>query len=238
MSFELADIQYSNKICYYLLKNGQLTEEDNMELYRAYADNETIMNLVKEQGEAIECLIKSYGGVIYLIPKEDNDFLGFSKGELKRILGHSKATDKDYYLSQFAIITLLVEFYKSHGSTARSREYLRGGDFLNILSIRLAEGVSNSESEEKETEGVAYANIAEKFESLKSADVGGRAKTTKEGFILGILKFLEKQGLIQYIEQDDMIFPTKKMDNFMDWDILNKANYFRVLRVFGEETNE
>lgn len=238
MSFEIADIQYSDRIFYYLLKNGQLSEEKNTEFYRAYAENETIMNLVKEHGEATDCLVKSYGGVIYLIPKEDNDFLGFSKGELKRELCHSRATDKDYYLSQFVMITLLVEFYKSQGSTSRSREYLLGGDFLNIVSSRLAEGVSNSEGEEKEIEGIAYSNIAEKFESLKSDDTGKRTKTTKEGFVFGIFKFLEKQGLINYIEQDDMIFPTKKLDNFMDWDILNKSNYFRVLRVFGEETDE
>lgn len=238
MTFEMVDIQYSDKIYYYLLRNGQLSEEKNRELYRAYADNETIMNLVKEHGEASECMVKSYGGIIYLIPKEDNDFLGFSKGELKRVLCHSKATDKDYYLSQFVIITLLVEFYNSQGNSARSREYLRGGDFLNIISRRLAEGMTNSENEVKETNGIAFSNILEKFESLKSADSISRSKTTKEGFVYGILRFLEDQGLIDYIEADDMILPSKKLDNFMDWDILNKNNYSRVLRVFGEEADE
>ena len=35
-----------------------------------------------------------------------------------------------------------------------------------------------------------------------------------------------------------MIKPTKKLDSFMDWNILNKNNYNRVLKALGEESNE
>lgn len=56
------------------------------------------------------CNIERYGNVIYLIPKEENNFLGFSKTQLKAVLCKSNGTDKDYYLSQFVILTLLVEF--------------------------------------------------------------------------------------------------------------------------------
>ena len=62
------------------------------------------MNLVKSQGELADSNIERYGNVIYLIPKEDNDFLGFSKALLKYTLCKSTATDKDYYLVQFVIL--------------------------------------------------------------------------------------------------------------------------------------
>ena len=45
-----------------------------------------------------------YGDVVYLIPREDNTFLGFSKAQLKQLLCKSGGTDKDYYLSQFVIL--------------------------------------------------------------------------------------------------------------------------------------
>ena len=48
-----------------------------------------------------------------------------------------------------------------------------------------------------------------------------------------ILRFLEQQRLIDYIEKDDMIKTTKKLDQFMDWNLLNQNNYQRVLRVIG-----
>ncbi|HCR84077.1 MAG TPA: hypothetical protein DIW07_11860, partial [Lachnospiraceae bacterium] len=64
------------------------------------------------------------------------------------------------------------------------------------------------------------------------------ARTTKEGFLHYILIFLQKQGLIEYVEQDEMIKTTKKLDNFMDWNLLNQNNYQRVMQVLGVKENE
>lgn len=235
MAYTTEEIKLSNKIFYYLLKHGEL-KEDVEELYKNYSENENITELVKEMGEASECYVKKYGGIVYLIPKEDNDFIGYSKGELKKALCKSGANDKDYYLSQFVILTLLVEFYSSQSISSKSREYIKVGEFLNIITDRLKDGieraVDNAES------GIAFENILERFEALKSSDSKSTSKTTKEGFINTILDFLDSQGLIYYIKGDDMIKTTKKLDSFMDWNLLNKNNYNRVLKALGEEINE
>jgi len=233
MGYATEEIKISNKIFYYLLKHGELKEG---ELYKSYSENENVTELVKELGEASECYVKKYGGVVYLIPKEDNDYIGYSKGELKKVLCKSGANDKDYYLSQFVILTLLVEFYKSQSITSKSREYIKVGEFLNIITDRLKDGIDRSVNNEEN--GIAFENILERFEALKSSDTKSMSKTTKEGFINTILDFLDNQGLIYYIKGDDMIKTTKKLDNFMDWNLLNKNNYNRVLKAVGEETNE
>lgn len=235
MAYSIEEIKISNKIFYYLLKHGEL-KDDAEELYKNYSENENITELVKGLGDAAECYVKKYGGIVYMIPKEDNDFIGYSKGELKKILCKSGANDKDYYLSQFVILTLLVEFYGSQSISSKSREYIKVGDFLNIITERLKDGieraVDNLES------GIAFENILERFEALKSSDSKSIVKTTKEGFINTILGFLDGQGLIYYIKSDDMIKTTKKLDSFMDWNLLNKNNYNRVLKALGEEINE
>ena len=197
------------------------------------------MNLVKSQGEAFNVKVEKYGTTIYLIPNEDNNFLGFSKNELKKELCKSNATDKDYYLSQFVILTLLVEFYSSQGRDSKSRDSLRGGEFLNIISDRLKEAVEREDLEKIQADsGIAYENTYEKWEGLRSSDQKNRQKTTKEGFISNILKFLENQGLINYIEHDDIILTTSKLDNFMNFNILNKNNYERVLTALGGHEDE
>lgn len=238
MAYELEAVKISYNIFYYLLKHGELIEDKEKELFRAYSEDEKVKDLVREQATAYESFVEKYGGVIYLIPKEDNDFLGFSKGELKQKLCKSASNDKDYYLSQFVILTLLVEMYGSQGASAKSRNYIRGGEFLNIVSDRLKEGIEKQSEDEQDKMGIAYSNIAERYEALRSSDATDRKKTTKEGFLYAILKFLEDQGLIDYIEADDMIKTTKKLDNFMDWEILNKNNYMRVLKALGEIENE
>lgn len=237
MAYEIEEIANSQKIFYYMLQYRELKEEKERELYRAYTENESIMNLVKRQGEIAECNIERYGNVIYLIPKEDNDFLGFSKASLKNALCKSTATDKDYYLSQFVILTLLVEFYDGQSSTSKARDFMKVGELLNCVSSRLKEG-SDRQSEEEESGGLAFRNMLEAFEALRSDERGSRAKTTKEGFLYTILTFLQKQGLIDYIEADEMIKTTKKLDHFMDWNLLNKNNYSRVLSVLGVNKDE
>ena len=233
MAYELDEIRTSQEIFYYLLEHHELHENEEMQLYRAYTEQEEIQNLVKSQGEIAESRIERYGNVIYLIPKEENHFLGFSKAQLKTALCKSSGTDKDYYLSQFVVLTLLVEFFDGQGSSSKAREYMRVGELLNCISSRLKEGAESMDEEQEEQSGIAFSNMLEAYEALRSDDKGSRAKTTKEGFLHSILVFLQKQGLIEYVEADEMIKTTKKLDNFMDWNLLNQNNYHRVLRVLG-----
>lgn len=238
MTYELEEITLSQSIFYYLIEHRELKEEDDLSLYKAYTENENIMDLVKRQGIISKSLIERYGNIIYLIPNEDNNYLGFSKQNLKAILCKSTATDKDYYLSQFVILTILVEFYDGQGSSSKARDYLRVGELLNIISDRLKEGTSKSDEELEDREGLAFSNMLEAFEALRSEDRGSRAKTTKEGFIYNILKFLQVQNLVDFIEEDEIIKTTKKLDQLMDYNLLNKKNYRRVLAVLGVGEDE
>lgn len=232
MAYEIEDIKSSQEIFYYLLEHRQLKEEDEKQRYRAYTEKEEVQNLVKSQGEVAGCNIERYDNVIYLIPKEDNRFLGFSKADLKQALCKSNATDKDYYLSQFVILTLLVEFFDGQGGSSKIREYMRVGELQNCISKRLKEGAGSGEAEE-ERKGIAFSDMLEAYEALKSDEKGSRARTTKEGFLYNILNFLQKQGLIEYVEEDEMIKTTKKLDNFMDWNLLNQNNFMRVKRILS-----
>lgn len=231
MAYELEDIRMGQEIFYFLLEHHELSEEVQEQLFRGYAENERIQNLVKSQGDAALCDIERYGDVIYLIPREDNTFLGYSKGQLKQALCKSNGTDKDYYLSQFVILTLLVEFYDGQGATSKTRDYMRVGELQNSISARLKEGAQRLSEEEEDREGIAFSNMAEAYEALRSDEKGSRAKTTKEGFLYHILIFLQKQGLIEYVEEDEMIKTTKKLDQFMDWNLLNQNHFQRVKQV-------
>ena len=231
MAYEMEHIRLGQSIFYHLLQKSILSEEEEPDLFKAYVENEDIMALVKSQGEIADCAIERYGGAIYIMPHLSNTYLGFSKAELKRELCKSGATDKDYYLSQFIILTLLVEFYDGQGSRCKSRDFIKLGELQNIISQRLKAGVSaEEEAEETEQAGLDYHSMSEAFESLRSEDRSSRKKTTKEGMINAILDFLEKQGLIVYIQEDEMIKTTRKLDNIMEMKLLNKNNYEQIMQ--------
>ena len=56
MAYEAENIVYSQKIFYYLLCHGALSDADSgvNELYRAYVENEEVLHLVKSQAEIAE----------------------------------------------------------------------------------------------------------------------------------------------------------------------------------------
>ena len=231
MSYEMENIRLSQTIFYYLLQNSELAEAEEPELFKAYVENEDVMNLVKSQGEIADCMIECYGTTIYIMPNISNHYLGYSKAELKRELCKSTATDKEYYLSQFIILTLLAEFYDGQGARCKSRDFVKTGEFQNIISERLKAGVEAEA--EIETTGLDYQSISEAFESLKSDDKTSRKKTTKEGMINTVIDFLEKQKLIEYIQEDEMIKTTGKLDNIMEMKLLDRKNYNRVMQALG-----
>jgi len=238
MSYQLEEVKLSQQIFYHLLTHRELSEHQDKALYYAYTSNEVVMNLVKSQGDIANCVIERYGSSIYLIPKEENECLGFSKRELKKALCKSSGTDKDYYLSQFVILTLLVEFYDGQGQSAKGRDFIRVGELQNIIADRLKEGATYYEEAMQQQVGIAYSNMLEAFEALRSDDKGSKQKTTKEGFLHGIFKFLQEQQLIEYIEADEMITTTKKLDQLMDFNLLNQNNFNRVLHVLKEASDE
>ena len=117
--------------------------------------------------------------------------------------------------------------------SSKSREDIRVGELMNLVADRLLEAGDNMTEEEEEKTGLAFFNMLEAYTALRSDERGSRARTTKEGFMHRILLFLQKQGLIEYVERDEMVKTTKKLDSFMDWNLLNQNNYSRVRRVLG-----
>lgn len=242
MVYETESITYSQRIFYYLLCHGSLSDSDAgvKELYRAYVEQEEIMNLVKNQAEIAECKVERYGSTIYLMPDIDNKYLGFTKADLKKEICKSGATDKDYYLSQFVILTLLVEFYDGQGSRSKSREFLKLGELQNIVSDRLKAGLAMElEREESDIYSQLYESVldyksmSEAYEALRSVETGSRSKFTKEGFVSIICDFLDRQGLILFVLEDEMIKTTPKLDNIMEYKILSKDNYARIMEALG-----
>ncbi|WP_026477581.1 DUF6063 family protein [Alkaliphilus transvaalensis] len=233
--YDMQSISRAMKIYYYLLQNKELSIDDNKELYRYYTEDENIINILSIYAEESDCFIERYNGVIYLLPKEDNQFIGFSKTELKKILCRSNPSYKDFYLSQYIILSVLTTFYNSNGRSSKSRNFIKFGDFMNVISDSLKNASEVDELEGLENKsGMAIRNIYEAWNALKGSDTKTTSKSTKEGIVRGVIKFLDEQKLLEFIEEDDMIKPTPKLDNFMDWNILNRSNYDTIIKAFEE----
>lgn len=228
--YEIHDVRESHVIFYYLLKNHSIREDKEGALYREYVSSEAIQKLVNDQAEASECTIEQYGDAVYLVPNPDNKFLGYSKAQLKKEICKANATDLDFYLVQFAVMVFLLEFYDGQGSSSRTRTFIRTGELQDKITEYLKKGAETS-AEEQEENGLLFSQMLEVYEALRSDEKGSRQKTTKEGMLHHMLRFLQMHRLIEYIEQDEMIRPTRKLDHFMDGNLLNSSNYKRVVQI-------
>ena len=143
------------------------------------------------------------------------------------------ALDKDYYLAQFVIIVFLMEFYDGQGQSSKIREYIKIGELQNKIEEYLQSGARQYDEEQQNANGLMFSRMLEAYSALRSSEKLNRQKTTKEGFLYNIFKFLEEQGLVQYIEREETVWPTEKLDVFMDFNILNQENFRRVLSVMS-----
>ncbi len=243
MAYEIENIRVSQNIFYELLSNGKISEHDNSTLFKMYVENDEVLNLVKSQAEIADCMIERFGNTIYIMPNMTNNILGYTKTELKKLLCSSKGLNRDYYLSQFIILTVIVEFYDGQGGHCKSREFIKMGELQNIVAQRLQEGVRiENENEENGVgelydSGLDFHSMSQAFDALKS-DEKSRSLTTKEGVLAAILSFLEKQELIVFIKEDEMIKTTERLDHLMEMKLLNKGNYTQVMNALGVNADE
>ncbi len=234
MSIALEHVKLSQEIFYTLLNNHyMLKEEDFKPLFQAYTREVEVRNLLKQQAEVANCKIALYGDVLYLIPNLDNHLLGFTTAELKSELCYSGALNDDYYLAQFMILCILMEFYDGSGTNTRIREFLKFSDLETTISKELENGVRNQEKNETE-DFIRFKALQDRYESLLSKDDSNRMRKTKQGMIRKVIDFLVKQSLIVYIVEDEQIIPTDKLNHFMENNLLNKRNLDRVKKVLGE----
>lgn len=238
MSYSLEEIEQSQAIFAYLLEHHELEQSREQELYRSFLDSEAVQVLLQHQASYLGVDIARYDDVIYLFPAEDNYFLGFSKSELRRHLCRSNTPEAEYYLALFAIMVLILKFYDGYGNSSKIRDYLRFGEWQNSIAEYLKRGSSRYDEDAQNASGLLFTAMSQAYESLRSDERLTRRKTTKEGFLYAVIRFLQAQGLIIYIEKDEMIKTTRKFDHFMDWNLLDRNNYSRVLSVMDELAQE
>ena len=218
-----------------MLEHKQLNDRDDGRLYKGFVENELVRGLTKSQAEIAKVIIAQYNRTIYIIPQEDNNFLGYTKQELLTaglIVANKNGGFYDKFRNRL-IIVFLMEFYDGQGQSSKIREYIKIGELQNKIEEYLQSGARQYDEEQQNANGLMFSRMLEAYSALRSSEKLNRQKTTKEGFLYNIFKFLEEQGLVQYIEREETVWPTEKLDVFMDFNILNQENFRRVLSVMS-----
>ena len=213
-----ANLEKAMRIYYFLLKEGELSFENNKELYMDYSDSdvrEVLEILAKESDVSIE----RFNQVVYLIPDEENDVLGIKDMTLQKVISYD-ARKVDFYLSQYIITILIVTFFSGKGSFVKSRDFIRIPDLEEIVSERLAFAAKKKNIEQEQEEaGMDILSMYDQSSSLV-IDEPGRRKT-KYGYLRSVCGFMEKQRLLIFDKAEDEVRPTAKFTNLMMYHFLD-----------------
>jgi hypothetical protein len=224
------NIEKAMAIYYFLLKEGELTFDNNKELYLDYSDSE-IRDMLEILARESKVSIERYNQAIYLIPDEDNDVLGIKDMDLQKIISYD-ARKVDFYLSQYIITILIMAFFSGKGSFVKSRDFIRIGELEETVTTRLNYAVTKKNIE-KEQEDASF-NITAMFEqwSALPIDEPGKRKT-KYGYIRSVCAFMAKHDLLIYDTTEEEVRPTNKFTNLMTYQFLDGSRIETIERILS-----
>lgn len=235
--YDRNQIVAADQIIHELLRkqNHTLSATRDPELYQTYVMDAVIQELVAIKAEVHEIRVKRCGDYIYMLPEPENGYLCFRPQELQQRFCNTDQTKDHRDLAFFIILIIFAEFFDGDGRQALSREFLEVKSLFNIITDRLKEGVSGMDETEEELYGISYRKLQHAWESLKVREENqSMSKRTKDGFVRGIIIFLRDQGLMNHIEDDDQIRPTRRLEDLMEKDILDKSNYGRIRSIMKD----
>lgn len=225
----------AHAIVYYLINKGQLSLDDQKDLYNDYSNRE-IQKAVDEVAEEFNVLIRRYNHVIYMIPLEDNEVIGMKMEDMRNIAG-SKKTNVTAYLSMYVVTLFLELFYNGVGERLKTRDYTSIDEVANLATKRLNLAIAKENIEDEEEEvGYNVISIAEHWNALQKDDENHKSKNTKHGYIRSVVTFLIKEKLFVRYEGYEDIRPTTKLTDLMGHYFLDSKRKVKIEKLFSEKS--
>lgn len=215
-----------SEVFYRLLQKRELPVTD--------PEVQQLLNSPEKQNEfdalaaAFDCRIAWARTHIYLVPGAENNFLGCSKADLKKRLLRYDQNVAFYYLYMFIILTLLDEFYGTSYGEGKTRSYILTGNLMN----RVHENLRNGAERQNKPAQVPYERMLEQYEALKG-ELDKKEKNSRAQLFDTVLRFLEEQGLILRLEEDDSIRATQRLDDLADFVLRSSDGYDAMMEILG-----
>lgn len=225
-----SNLEKAMRIYYFLLREGELTFENNKELYLDYSDSE-VRSLLEIMARESNVSIEKFNQVVYLIPDEDNDVIGIKDMDLQKIISYD-ARKIDFYLSQYIITIIIMVFFSGRGSFVKSRDFIRLAELEEVITSRL--GYANSKKNVEREQEDAMFNITAMFEHWNALQIDEQGKRkTKYGYIRSVCSFLAKHGLLIYDMVEEDIRPTNKFTHLMMYNFLDSGRIEVIDKILG-----
>jgi hypothetical protein len=219
-----------NAFFYSLMQKRQFDLNDP--ICRPFLQDPDLFGRLEAVAASFECEVLMYNGTLYLIPNADNTYLGYSRAQLKNTLLKGTENLGHYYLYMFIILLILVEFYGTEYGRGHSRDFIQIGIFMNKVRDALKNGTEMQENDSQ----IPFERMLAIYEQMEEG-IGTAKRASQYGCIRLVCKFLESQGLINWMENEDQIRTTRKLDDLSDALLRSDEGYQAMMKMAEEIAN-
>ena len=222
----------ATRIFHQLLEEGEITEEQNRDMFLEIKDP-VIRSAISVFEEEMNFKLVDAPTAYYLSPNIDNDLMGFQSRDMRRWFG-ADGLKADGFIICHIIMVLLDLFYGGHNQNPKQREFLRVVTLVEEIDRRFNLILKDTEEATvlEDQASLNFIRIAEIW-SAKEAFEDGRRKT-KEGTVMNALNLLSEQKLIRLTDDDREIRPNRKLDDLMLHWFLSDARVQEIQEFFTQ----
>lgn len=190
-----------------LAREGMIEKED----YQVYMSNNEVYTLLDQYAMKMDCVLFVAANQLFMVPKSTHSPFHVNNEYLRKTYLKSGATNSDLYLSYFATIVLLGEFYNSYLTKEPTLHYLSLVRWVEAVNERIDVLKEHPEERLKELErehSYNWLSIIKNWTALD--DIKESAKSQKGqtlsrlSFIHTVKNFLAKEQVVKDIGNDEV----------------------------------
>lgn len=171
----------ANEILYRLLRQGPIRSTDP--LYSEITASAPLSDALRQAAAAFQCDVVFGIHYLFLVPQEDNNFLGMSPGQLKEYFRTSTQLSvgqrNNYFnLQVLFFIILLDEFYDTANRGFKKRDIISIELLLDLSSRWLRQAASVHKSDDGKSS--VWENMLAEFERMAPTD---EQKSSRAGVV-------------------------------------------------------
>ncbi len=207
MFYDAENVMKAFELYTKLAREGLLGEDD----YQQYLSNDEVFTLLDQYAAKMECVLFVAANQLYMVPKTTSSPFHVNNEYLRKTYLKSGATNSDLYLSYFATIVLLGEFYNSYLTKEPTIHYLSLSRWVEAVNERIDVLAQHPEGRLKELERELSYNWLSIIENWAALDAIKESAKSQKGQTLSRLSFLHtvkiflvKEKVIREIGNDEV----------------------------------
>lgn len=193
-----------------LLQGEEVSKERNVLLYEKYRYSTDVEEMLFHIAGKLELRVYHGNDRLFVCPEVGSKLFGWTNQELRDIIPYV-SNNSELFTGYFIIMTIITMFYRE-AFPDTPVAYIKVSDLIENVSKRFSALMQIEDlekvSEENKFDFCEICNVWQKLPDAREGIAGG--KNDKVAFVEVICKFMDKEKLVIFDENQRILYPTDR----------------------------